>query len=883
MGAPKLETVDQTEMVELLKTASIFEGADAAALAAAASSCELLSFRAGDSIILENEANTCVHFIASGSVEIATYLAAEKRVQRMLLLGQGNQFGEFSVLTRSARSGSAYAYSDCVILRMAGEQFIRLLKTYPSLAMNLLGHLARLSHGAVTTYEFVPFYNDHPLLISDQVLQMLPQTLWKKFNAIPVALKSGVLSVAMRDPHYAAFFQFMASAYPKLEISVSIVGEREFQALFDLASGLVAHGPVAVARVSPPLELDLFACLEESVLFRETEVQHLETLVKKFRLIQVKAGTLLFTPGQTFDVSYVIVRGSVQMSRPVRGSTATAAVVLLEAGESFGDEQVLLDSPSPCFFRVMEDSDLLLIPKEVMNELLDDNRFTLALIRAFALRLQALGHVSGLSYVSVESKFNFEPLASIFSVALIEQEKVIPLQIDRGELTVGMVSPERAGTLLKIDRYLSDYRVRIAGLTEEQFHGYRVTLKAFVDSGKHNDSPAGRPDVVKWVDSVLAEGMRNGASDIHFEPGPNGLSTRFRIDGVLREPGRKLPADLMTQAISRLKILAGMDISLQHVSQDGHLEATSESLKIMARASTLPVKAGEKVVLRLIRERNSVVPLEMIAPDRRIVSFLKAVAERRQGLFLVTGPTGSGKSTTIYSLLKLINQVDVNVISIEDPIEMELRGVNQVEINAKRGVEFAHALKSVLRQDPDVVMVGEIRDAASARMVFDAAMTGCLVLSTLHSGTSLEAVPRLKDLGVSPSQIAEGLIGVITQRLVRSVCKSCTDDHEISDVEREMFSRVPHLEVPTMIKRGSGCSSCGQTGYQGRVPAFEMWGSHRSMSDRIRSGASTAELEEAARLNGYESLFEFALRLVQSGTTTPEELKRLLSGTGSLF
>ncbi len=887
MGAPKIEEINHNELIELLKSCSIFDGADPNALAFAAGSCELLIFRSGESIILENEPNTCVHFIARGDVEIATYLAAEKRVQRLLLLGQGSHFGEFSALTRSARSGSAYAFTDCVILRMSGGAFSTLIENHSGVAINLLGHLARISQAGLSSYEFIPFYADSPVAMSQQILQVFPQALWKKFGAIPLSLKAGVLSVAVRDPHQAAFYTHLAMSFPKLEISVSTLGEREFQALNEVASGLVNQTPVLPSKAAAP-PIDTLASLRESILFQGFSAENLEQWMTGFKHVAVKAGTVILKVGQTLEESYLILRGSVQMSRQVRSTNATAPVILLEVGDSFGDEQILLDVASPCLARAIEDTELLAIPKEITNQLLDNPNFVIALTRAFAVRLQMLGHVSGLNFVSPDSKFDFTAVASLFSMALIDQEKVIPLQIVKGELTIGMVSPERSGTLLKIDRYLSDYRVRIAGLTEEQFRSYRLALKTIIDSSQSTaaakaEGSTERLDVVKWVDSILAQGMRSGASDIHFEPGPTGLTTRFRIDGVLREFGRKLPSESVTQAVSRLKILASMDISIQHVPQDGHLETIAESIKIMARANSLPIKQGEKIVLRLIRERNSVVPLEVIAPDRRIVSFLKAVAERRQGLFLVTGPTGSGKTTTLYSLLKLINQVDVNVISIEDPIEMELRGVNQVEINNKRGLEFAQALKSVLRQDPDVVMVGEIRDATSAKIVFDAAMTGCLVLSTLHSGTSLEAVPRLKDLGVSLSQIAEGLVGVITQRLVRTVCKHCVKDHPLNESEQEMFSRVPRLEVPAVIKRGDGCQACGLTGYQGRLPVFEMWGSHRAMSDQIRAGVSTAELEEAARLNGYESLFEFALRLVQSGATTPEEVRRVLSGTGSLF
>lgn len=881
MGAPRLDDIQLQELTDFFQTCSIFDGADPTAFVYAAENSELLHFKQGDPIILENEVNDSVHFVVQGAVEIAAYLPEEKRVQRLILLKEGSQFGEFSVLTRSPRSGSAYAYSDCVVVRLPGPAFLAMVEAYPTVAINLLGNLARFSQSALSKDEFIPLYVDGSRVLTEQVLQILPQAMWKKFNVAPVSLKAGVLSVAVRDPHNTAFFMHFQTAFPKLEVSVSIVGEREFNSLLEN----VTLAPAQATSRATASEIDYVGCLKDSKLFGHLSTSVIEALLPRLKVVSVKAGDPVLQVGQVIENSFVVLRGSIQMSRPVRGSNAVAPALLLREGESFGDEQVLLDVVSPCSCRAMEETDLLVIPKDVLNELLDEAGFVFAFIRSLAQRLQKFGHVSGIHYVPTESKFDFNQVATVFSMTVIDEEKIVPLRLEDGELTIGFVNPESSSTLIRIDRYLADYRVRIAGITDDQFRNYRMALKAIVEAAKPPTATtvSEKVDVVKWVNSVLADGYRSGASDIHFEPTLTGFTVRFRIDGVLRESGRKLPSELIPQAVSRVKILSSMDIAITHVPQDGHLQTEAENLKVQARVSTLPVKQGEKIVLRLIREKNSVVPLEMIAPDRRIVRVLKSVTERRQGLFLVTGPTGSGKTSTLYSLLKLINQVGVNVISIEDPVEMELRGVNQVEINSKRGLEFADALKSVLRQDPDVVMVGEIRDAESARVVFDAAMTGCLVLSTLHSGTSFDAVHRLKDLGISPDQIAEGLVGVITQRLVRKVCKHCERDHALTDTEREMFALVPHLEVPQTLKRGDGCTSCGQTGYSGRLPVFETWANQRVIGDGIRACHSTAELEAAARANGFETLFEFGLRLIQSGSTTPEEIRRVLSGTGSLF
>jgi type IV pilus assembly protein PilB len=881
MGAPRLTEDVQKTLTEFFRACALFADVDPAAAAWAAQNSELLKFQKSQPIILENEANDSVHFVVQGSVEILSYLTSEKRIQRLALLKEGSHFGEFSILTQTARSGSAYAYVDCTIARMSGTAFLQMLESYPGVGIQLLGRLARLSHESLNKTEFVPFYVDGSRHLTEQALQLLPQSMWKKFNVIPLSLKSGVLSVAIRDPHNQAFYSFIKTSFPKIEVSVSLIGERDFSALVEQSAVLPSAG---AARESLP-PLDVLGSLAKSRLFSIYSPEKIAELLPRLEHVTVKSGDPILLPKQAVDACYVILRGSVYVNRTIRGSTAVARAMILKSGASFANEQALLEELNPCSCRAIDDTDLIAIPKDVINELLDDAAFVTAFTREVAGHLQLLGHVSGVYYTAPDAQYDFAGVATVFTVALIDEEKIVPLKLDDSELTIGFVNPESTSTLTRIDRYIADYRVRVAGITEDQFKIYRLAVKTLVEKKGVQTLTAGneKVDVVRWVNSSLIEGFESGASDIHFEPSLTGMMVRYRVDGVLRESTRRLPVELVPQVTSRLKILASMDISVSHKPQDGHLETEAEKVKMQARVSTLPVLRGEKVVLRLIREKNSVPPLDMITPDRRIVNTMKAVGELRQGLFLVTGPTGSGKTSTLYSLLKTINQVDANVISIEDPVEMELRGVNQVSINTKRGVEFADVLRSVLRQDPDVVMVGEIRDPESARVVFDAAMTGCLVLSTVHSGSALDTIHRLKDLGITPSQISEGLVGVITQRLLRKVCQNCGTNHEISDSERDLYALVPSMEAPSAIRRGAGCVSCAQTGYMGRFPVFEAWMKNRDISDGIRAGLPISELEVIARSHGFESLFEFALRQVKSGLTTPEEIRRVLSGTGTLF
>jgi type II secretory ATPase GspE/PulE/Tfp pilus assembly ATPase PilB-like protein len=875
IGWHKMEEIRQH--VSLLQACHVFKDATRAALEFTAAECEFLSFKKDATVILENEANSSVYFIVRGQVEIATYLTDEKRIKRTSLLNEGDHFGEFSILTQSARSGSAYAYSDCELFKISGARFMALLETHPDVTINLLVHLARITNTFLHAEDFIPYFRESSAAPAAAITQLFPPSMWKKFGAIPVSLKAGVLSFAVQRASNPSLVENIRRQFPKIEINFSIVEAHKFEQLFESASATLrpAAAPSVVKTPLPPI--DIRASLRQADLFARAAPELIDQIVADPTRVRVAAGELILGLDQTTEAIFIVLSGNVLLSRKIRGESAQAPLLNLNSGQTIGECQILLEEGAPCTYRAIEDTELLVISKDTINGLLDQPNFALDFLRTLAKRLQAFGHLPGLTFVPQSAEFNFEKVAKLLAQAQIKEDQVLPLKIENGEITIGMVHPESSKTLIKLGRYLPDDRLRLVCLTEQQFQTY---FKLYMETAAVREAPVvsmtNESDLLKWLDSVLTAGLRSSASDIHFEPGPDGLTTRFRVDGVLREYGKKIPTASVSQIVNRIKILSKMDIAVQYLPQDGHLEVNSAQLKLQARVSTLPVKHGEAVVLRLIRERNSVVPLEVIAPDQRIVQFFKTIASRRQGLFLVTGPTGSGKTTTLYSLLKALNQVDVKLISIEDPIEMEISGISQVEINAKRGVEFLQTLRSVLRQDVDVLMVGEIRDAQSAKMVFDAATTGHLVLSTIHAGTSFDTIARLKDLGVTSAQIAETLLGVATQRLVRTVCKSCAKAHPLTENERALFERFPDFEIPEVIKRGEGCDACGQTGYAGRIPAFEVWTKSRALSDGIRNSLPNADLETLAREQGFEYLYESGLRLVQCGLTTPEEVSRVL-------
>jgi type IV pilus assembly protein PilB len=371
---------------------------------------------------------------------------------------------------------------------------------------------------------------------------------------------------------------------------------------------------------------------------------------------------------------------------------------------------------------------------------------------------------------------------------------------------------------------------------------------------------------VNWL---LWNAVHEGASDIHVEPGDRRLRVRFRIDGRLFE--KVDPPWQMAAAISsRIKIMAGLDISERRVPQDGDIHVMLEGRPIDLRVSTMPARHGEKVVIRIIDSRASLVPLERLGMNERILSAWRGVIARPNGIALVTGPTGSGKSTTLYSVLASLNAADCNISTVEDPVEATLAGVNQFQVNDKAGFTFAGALRALLRQDPDVLMVGEIRDGETAGTAVQAALTGHLVFSTLHTNDSISAMTRLVNLGIEPYLVAAVVRGVLAQRLVRRICPHCREHFEPDALVRaEIEAAAGSVEH---FARGAGCARCRGSGFSGRLGVFELLVPDEHFIAAIARGAVLQELSAIARAAGHLPMRHDGLEKVRLGQTTFEEV-----------
>ena len=889
MSAANQLRPENSELIAQLRSCLLFREAPAEAVEFASTGVEEVFFKRGECIILEKEFNDSVYFIIKGAVEIVSFLSEENRIQRLALLKAGNNFAEFSVLTKSTRSGSAYAFEDCVLLRMNGEHFMNMLQKFPQVSLKLAQIFAMINQGVEMTSETVPFYHPSQLSIAQEVVSYLPLAMWARYGVIPASIKSNLLTVILKNPLNEEFFQYMRSSFPNVELAICLISETEFDVALQAAQHSLKSAPKSAPKLSavaahedPQNTLSwlkaskLFAAVPESVL------QQIESHVKP---VQVKAGTTILKPGADVPVYHLIVKGQVQMHRPLNNGKTLATMMTLGASEGFGDVQILSGGKFNFVARAHEDCTLLPVPANIIQQLFKIPSFSIPLASGLAKRLQVLGHVAGLKFFKTDEKIDFKPVAHLIPLSLMTEQKVIPLKIIDQEVLLCAVAPDTLDILSRVSRYTKGYRLKLFSIREEQFKVWYSQLKMHIDATVESATHAGtvkekpKIDTIKWVDQIILTGMKNRSSDIHFEPTEDYLSVRYRIDGVLQEHSERLDHEIGKEVVNRLKIISEMDISLQFVPQDGQLKTTINDVQVVARASAVPVRFGEKFVLRLIRSQSSVVPLAMIAPDRRVVNILNSVARSRQGLFLVTGPTGSGKTTTLYSMLNAINDVSVNVTTLEDPVEMEIKGFNQIEVDYKRGLDFGKALRAVLRQDPNVIMVGEIRDEESAKIVFDASITGHLVLSTLHTTSSLDIAPRLLELGVSPATIAAGVLGVLTQRLLRANCKKCLTTRPASQSEKNVFTDVLKMEKPPEeLHYSTGCPACNNTGYHHRMPVLEIWRNSLAMQRAILEKKSTEEMMKIARQDGFETLLEAGLKMVLSGLTSLEEVRRVLGG-----
>ena len=382
-----------------------------------------------------------------------------------------------------------------------------------------------------------------------------------------------------------------------------------------------------------------------------------------------------------------------------------------------------------------------------------------------------------------------------------------------------------------------------------------------------NESP-----IIQLVNQILLTAVKTEASDIHIDPADIEFKIRYRVDGILSTE-RILPKVILSKLISRIKVMSHMDITETRKPQDGRIKTIIEGRPIDLRISMLPTVRGEKAVLRVLDLSRDNAGLDRLGLTDDEYELFYRLITRPNGIVLVSGPTGSGKTTTLYASLDQLNADDVNIITVEDPVEIELEGVNQVNVNPELDFTFANALRSILRQDPNIIMVGEIRDTETAQIAVKASLTGHLVLSTIHTNSAVKTITRLIDMGIDAFLVASSLSGVVAQRLVRVVCPHCSVEEEPSVDEKEIFKR--HGIKITKVRRAVGCDACGQKGYKGRTAVFEILDVNEAIIKMVSNHAHEYEILEQAKKDGTKLLVEAGLDKVRRGITTVEEIMRI--------
>ena len=379
---------------------------------------------------------------------------------------------------------------------------------------------------------------------------------------------------------------------------------------------------------------------------------------------------------------------------------------------------------------------------------------------------------------------------------------------------------------------------------------------------------------LKLVHSMLHEAVVQGVSDIHWEPRKNDFVVRFRIDGKLISK-HVLSSNAARSIISCLKVMAQMDVAERRIPQDGRMTFNAGPRRVDVRMSSMPIVYGEKIVVRILDPEMAQRPLNGLGMRSEVESGVQVLLKRTNGLILVVGPTGSGKTTTLYALLRELNAEEQNIVSIEEPVEYQLSGVNQVQVNLPAGLSFAVGLRHILRQDPDVIMIGEIRDEETARIAITASLTGHLVLSTLHTNTAAEALARLMDMGIEPYLLASAVSGVLSQRLVRRLCEHCKTTYPVSAADKRVLQLPASI---TLLYRSAGCSECLETGFRGRIGVHEFLLYNQDIKELVLSRHNSRDIEQQAMISGMLTIFEDGLLKVIQGITTVEEVLHAVSG-----
>jgi len=501
----------------------------------------------------------------------------------------------------------------------------------------------------------------------------------------------------------------------------------------------------------------------------------------------------------------------------------------------------------------------------------------------------ALAMQSGVSYVNLKDYLIDLDTIRLVPESFARENLLIPLSVEGDTLSVAMANVFDLPTIDALQQ-MTGYFIDVKAASEtdiqhaiDQYYGKAQSLEEIIqeavkiaesEGGPGLGEDIGAAPIIRLVDHLIIDGLKQRATDIHLEPELQVVRTRYRIDGILRQ-GISLPKILQSALITRIKIMSGINIAENRIPQDGRVLFHMGKRNIDLRISTMPTIHGEDIVIRILDKEKLILGLDKLGFSPEHVESYRYHVNRPHGIILITGPTGSGKTTTLYSTLSYINNLEKSILTLEDPVEYELTVIRQTQINPKAGLTFANGLRSILRHDPDIIFIGEMRDAETADMAIRSALTGHLVLSTLHTNDAIGSIPRLLNMGVEPFLLASALIAVVAQRLVRVICPNCKEPYTPEKRLLKRFGIPPDSGIT--LYHGKGCPTCGNTGFWGRIGIFEILSISSDIETMIMEKKDSQVIKEAALSEGFVTMEQDGIRKAKAGITTLEEVERVVA------
>jgi len=657
---------------------------------------------------------------------------------------------------------------------------------------------------------------------------------------------------------------------------------------------------------------DKLSCLKNTELFKSLPDTELQELSIRLKERVYPPNTAIVREGASGDSMFIINEGKVDIKKREPNLGIDLSIASLDSGACFGEMALLTGNPRTATVMAVQATSVYVLERVDFENLLKEHpSISISLNKIVAERIETQNTQQGMGIKSLSKiKIDSEVL-SLIPKQLITRYKILPIAYSNSTLTLGMVNPADLLAVDEVRKFIKGLAIEQVLILDNELNTFMekeypaimekeeekagVSIDSILESmdsiqsdimkdmeieeGKDDEigiadleSEAKGAPIIRLTNNIIGMALKKGASDIHIEPMEKGCRVRYRIDGVLREE-MMLPRKIILPLISRIKIISKLDITERRLPQDGRITMKVGDKTVDFRVSSVPTKFGEKICTRILDKSNTAMGLDRIISHQPTLELVREMIKKPYGIIFVTGPTGSGKSTSLYSALAEKNEIDVNISTVEDPIEYDLAGINQVQVNSDIGLDFARVLRAFLRQDPDIILVGETRDKETAKIAVEAALTGHLVFTTLHANDAPSTFMRLNEMGIEPFLISTSIIGIIAQRLVRRICPNCKEKY----VPEKAILKYLGLQEDIELYKGKGCDACSMTGYKGRVGVYEVLMIDEPVRHLIAEGAETNIIRQEAIRRGMRTLKDYCIILLKEGLTTIDEVLRTVA------